>query len=360
MNMFMNPIANKPPLKPRMRDIARQAGVSLGTVSRVMNGNTEVAPDLAERVISTARQLGYSVPRASEGGELGTIGYVVDMDPHGTLMDEPFQQHFLCGVEQAARECGGPVVFASCGPDLLSGVLPSIVERKLVGGIILKARITTPEPWIHALQAAIPTVLLMHRTTDHAVPSVTCDNYEAMYRALMHLKALGHTRIGFLSEDERERTTPHHIERRDAFLQLQGTLGFAQNPGYIQTPVRGRGEELEDVIVQGVRAFLALGRERPTAIIGAADVYALGLLTALPSHGISVPGEMSVIGVMNTAQCEFSNPPLTSVSLLEEELGRAAVELLQKRMALPRSTPEHVTVGTRLVERMSCIKNNIK
>ncbi|XHR26834.1 MAG: LacI family DNA-binding transcriptional regulator [Chthoniobacteraceae bacterium] len=356
----MKPPKNTPPPKPRMRDIARQAGVSLGTVSRVMNGNTEVAPDLAERVMSAARQLGYTSPRASDGSELGTIGYVVDMDPHGTLMDEPFQQHFLCGVEQAARDCGGSVVFASCGPDLQTGALPSIVERKLVGGIILKARITTPEPWIHALHAAIPTVLLMHRTTDHAVPSVTCDNYEAMYRALMHLKALGHTRIGFLSEDERELTTPHHFERRDAFLQLQGTLGFVQNPGYLQTPVRGRGEALEDVVERGVRAFLALGQERPTAIVGAADVYALGLLKALPAHGISVPGEMSVIGVMNTAQCEFSNPPLTSISLLEEDLGRAALELLQKRMTTPRSTPEHVTMGTKLVERMSCAKNNTK
>jgi len=352
----MNITSNRQLQKPRMRDIARKAGVSLGTVSRVMNGNPEVDPELVERVINIARQVGYLDSRSIIDTELGAIGYLVDTDTYDSLMTEPFQQRFLWGVEQAASTRGGHVVFASCREDIQRNVLPSMVTRRLVQGIVIKPTRTTPEPWIKALREAVPTVMLMHRTTDHSVPSVMCDNEEGMYRALAQLKALGHTRIGFFSEDDLERTTPHHLERQDAFTRLQASFGLTQHPGYIQTPVRdnARGEDLEDVVQRGLRNFLALGSERPTAIVGAADVYALSILKALPSFGLSAPEDLSVIGFMNTLQCDFSTPPLSSISLSEEEIGRVAVDLLQRRIASPQSPLQHITVGTQLIERMSC------
>ncbi len=107
-------------------------------------------------------------------------------------------------------------------------------------------------------------------------------------------------------------------------------------------------------MVKGLKNMLALGDKRPTAVIGAADVYALSLMRAATSLGLSVPRDLSVASYMNTDICEYASPPLTSVCLSAEEIGRAAVDLLESRIKAPASIVRHIVIAPRLVERLSC------
>jgi len=359
--MFMNDMVNQVPRKPCMRDIAKEAGVSLGTVSRVLSGKQEVAPEFAQRVITVAREMGYQTrlstraPSPRTGG-IGSIGYLLDSQEHPTVMSDPFQQHFLTGIEQKAGDLGGHVVFASVHEEAQAGIVPSIITDKVVRSVILKVTSGTSEAWIRRIQALVPTVIIMHRFADHSIPSVMCDNYGGMFSALQHLVNLGHTRIGFFSEDDGETTSFHHIERQGAFDLIRRKLGLDIRPGDIQTPSRNvaKGETFDAVIRKGLKNFLDQGEARPTAIVCAADVYAFGLMKALPAYGISVPTDLSLVGFMNTQMCEYSTPPLTSVTLSEGEIGRAAVDLLCQSIENPAVSPRQVVVGARVVERLSC------
>lgn len=344
--------------KPRMSDIAVSSGVSIGTVSRVLNDKEDVAPELRERVKRAARELGYAMRSSNrqsnpKNNALGTIAYLLDNYTARNLA-ETFQQHFLTGVEQRANELEGHILYTSCGEEIEQNKLPSIVLDKSVRGAIVKG--VFPEAWIKKLSASVPTVLLMTNSPSHAYSSVNCDNLAATYQILHYLQDMGHRRIGFIYEKEvHSPTSHHHLEREDAFRKHTVAMGLEFMPEYIQTPTRDNAnEDISDIMARGLKNFIALGSKRPTALIGAADPYALSILRIAETFHLSVPRDLSVVGYMDTDACEYSNPPLTSMCLSGEELGRAAVDLLESRIKSPTSIVRHMVVGPRLVERLSC------
>ncbi len=351
--------------KPRMQDIAAQAQVSIGTVSRVLNGKPDVTAELAERVMRTAHAMGYGIRNSERQsskrpGNLANIGYVVDAINESSIAKEPFQQNFLSGIEQTVTERGGHLLFSTCRNEVTKDALPAMIVENLVSGIILKASIDTPEAWIKKISDLIPVVLLMHRSIEHPLPSVMCDNRGAVFQSLRRLQDLGHTKIGFFFEDENSpsRKSLHHEERLDAFLKYAPLLGLNIRQEYVQGPSRNfaKGEDLNDVAHTALKNFLALGDQRPTAVICAADIYALTMIGVAKSHGLELPRDLSLIAMMNTQACEFSSPALSSVSLSEEEIGRAAVDLLEELIDRPLASVREVTIGTHLVERCSCAK----
>lgn len=350
--------------KPRLRDIAAYAQVSIGTVSRVLNGKPDVQYDLVERVTKAATEMGYDIraPKKNlslNAQNLGSIGYIVDPGNSSSLPSEPFQQHFLSGIEQAIVSQGGHLIFSTCRNEILKDSIPSMIQERLVSGVILKAFEETPESWIRKISDLVPTVLLMHRNYDLGLSSAMCDNHGAVYRCLQYLKEeLGHTKIGFFYENEvsPRKNSMHHDERLAAFIKYSAHFGLPILPGYIQAPSRNtaRSEDLSDVASTALKNFMALGDRRPTAVIGAADIYALALMRAAQGVKVDIPGDLSVIGIMDTEACEFSNPTLTSISLSEMEIGHAAVDLLSNHIARPQAAVRMTTVGAHLVKRESC------
>lgn len=350
--------------KPRLRDIAASAQVSIGTVSRVLNGKPDVQYELVERVIKAASEMGYDIRVAKKNNSLhahnlGSIGYIVDPGSDHTLPSEPFQQHFLSGIEQAIVNQGGHLIFSTCRNEIQNDSIPPMIQEKLVRGVILKVFEATPEPWIRKISDLIPTVLLMHRSYDLGLSSAMCDNPGAVFLCLRYLKEeLGHTKIGFFYENEvsPRKNSMHHDERLEAFVKYSAHLGLTILPGYIQAPARqaARGEDLSHVASTALKNFMELGDRRPTAVIGAADIYALALMRAAQSAKVDIPGDLSVIGIMNTDACEFSIPSLSSISLSETEIGLAAVDLLSNHIARPHAEARVTTVGAHLVRRKSC------
>ncbi|EIP97632.1 transcriptional regulator [Opitutaceae bacterium TAV1] len=352
-----------PAAKPRLRDVAEKADVSIGTVSRVLNGKADVAEDLAERVLLAARSLGYTrrAPAAQAtvqaSNDVAVIGYLVDSPNLARVTADPFLQHFLIGIEDGVNRNNGHLLFATCGEEAARGAIPAMVAENRVQGVILKPSPTTSDTWIRKLNELVPVIMLMNSSEDRSIFSVMCDNYAATYQILRYLRELGHRRIAFLSVDDLgQAPSVLHFERMDAYRKYAGSLGCVEDPAYIQVPTRDHGREtLSEVIEKGLKNLLALGKgERPTAVVCATDTYAFALLALAGRYGIEVPRDLSVVGYMNIDTCEHSVPPLTSVSLSGDEVGRVAVNLLYERLQNPSMMVRHVSVGTRLVERLSC------
>ena len=351
-----------PKRKPRMHDIAAAAHVSIGTVSRALNGKPDVSPDLAERVTQAASSMGYCIRGTERQPSKGfhpvsNVGYIVDSANEAVVASEAFQQDFLSGVEQTVMDRGGHLIFSSCRNEILKNTVPAMIVEKLVSGVILKVNNETSESWILKISRLVPTVLLMHRSFRLPLSSVMCDNRGAVYQTLQHLRDLGHTKIGFFFENEASPriNSMHHDERLEAFIKCSAILGLNQDAELVQSPVRDslKNEDLSHVAGAALKQFLALKDRCPTAVVCATDTYAMALIRAAQVSGLNVPGDLSVTGIINTAPCEFSNPTLTSVSLSEVEIGRAAVDLLVDRIERPLANIREVTVGANLVARES-------
>ena len=347
--------------KPRLSDIARSADVSIGTVSRVMNGKSDVAPALAERVLLAARALGYTRRPSSHGiiplqSKTAMIGYLVDAPNLASVTSDPFMQHFLAGIEAGVNQKEGHLLFATCREEITNGSMPAMITEKRVQGIVFKKDQNTPDAWIRQLAEQVPTVMLMSSCEDRSIHSVMCDNHAGTYQAMRYLRDLGHQRIGFLTIEDVG--MPHnilHLERLEAYGNYTRLLNCEINPAYVQIPSRDHTHEtLPQDVEKGLKAFLALGEKRPTAVICATDIYAFALLNLATKYGVEVPHDLSVVGFMNTETCEHSSPPLTSVCLSGEEVGRVAVDLLYERIENPELIVRHVSVGTKLIERLSC------
>ncbi|RRJ98228.1 LacI family transcriptional regulator [Opitutaceae bacterium TAV4] len=371
-NLQPFPFTGSSVVRPRLSDIAREARVSIGTVSRVLNGKTDVAAVLTERVLGVARSLGYtrrmparagggtpavSAPGQTGGSRAAVIGYLVDTPDLPAALGDTFLQQILGGIEDGVNRNEGHLLFATCGAEVAQGRLPAMVAENRVEGVVLKRSPETPEAWIRKLAEVTPVVMLMNSSEDRAVFSVMCDNYAAVYQVLHYLRGLGHRRVGFLSVDDVGwRASVLHRERLDAFRQYAGALGCAEHPAYVQLPRRDHVREtLSDAVGKALKNWFALpSGERPTGVVCATDSYAFSVLALAGRHGIEVPRDLSVVGCMNTDMCEHSSPPLTSVSLSGDEVGRVAVNLLCERLQNPTMLVRHVSVGTRLVERLSC------
>lgn len=349
--------------KPRMQDIAARANVSIGTVSRVLNGKPDVTAELVERVMRTAQAMGYGIRNADRQAskrsrDVYSLGYIVDSANETGVTAEPFQQHFLSGIEHTVTEHGGHLVFSTCRNEILKDAIPAMITEHLVSGVILKVNNETPEDWVKKISSLIPLVLLMHRSVDTPISSVMCDNRGAVFQAMRHLRDLGHTRIGFFFENEQSprKNSLHHDERLDAYIKCVSLMGLKFRPEYIQTPTRDPQGDLTGVTHEALKNYLSLDHQRPTAVVCAADVHALTLLRVAESHGLELPRDLSVVGIMNTPACDFASPALTSVALSEGEIGRAAVDLLEERIERPFASPREIIVGSHLVERGSCTK----
>ncbi|MDR1282111.1 MAG: LacI family transcriptional regulator [Opitutaceae bacterium] len=344
--------------KASLADVAGRCGVSISTVSRVVNGSADVSPELLDKVQAAIAEIGYKptrVRRVAEAG--GMVGFLSDNSSHQMTADE-FQHRFLIGAESALNSRKQHLMFASCKDDIVLGKLPLMVEENLVRGLVVKGGglATGSLQWLLRLQKRVPLVTLMQHSPGREFCSVMCDNEGGVHRALTYLRDLGHTRIGFFNiQDTRIPRSQHHHERMNAFIAHAPQLDVPLHPGSVQALYVDCGVEPMEVSVRrALKAWADMGDTRPTAVICATDIYGITLISEAQKQGIRVPQDLGVIGFMNQVACERSMPPMTSLSLCGEEMGQAAIELLGWRIANPAAPVRHLVIATKLVERLSC------
>lgn len=327
-----------------IHDVARVAGVSTATVSRALRGLDRVSPQTRARVVAAARELAYVVsPTAASlaSGRTGVVGVLVP------FVGRWFFATLLDGLEAGLREQGLHVLLFTVGDHGSARTLPldhGLLRGRVDALLVLSADLDADEVAVlRALQVPVVTVGLDVPDWDR----VGIDDVGTGEVAAGHLAELGHRRVGYVGGDPEHdvhvATAVHRLAGADAAL---GAAGLRLAPECVlksDWTVRGgtaAGERLLDL------------SQPPTAVLAASDEMAIGVLHAARARGLSVPGDLSVMGI-DDHEMSFTHD-LTTVAQPVREQGRAAAQVLAEALAGRRRPERRVeTLPTRLVVRGS-------
>ena len=321
-------------------DVAERAGVSIATVSRVVNGRYGVAQSTYSRVQAVIEDLGYEsslVARSLRSHRTNVIGIIVaDI--------EPFSAELLKGAARAIRSTGYELVVYSGGGHVGDQVgwerrYLSRVNGTLTDGTLLVT------PTVVDVPSNAPVVAVDPHAGVSSLATVESQNLEGAVTATEYLIRLGHRRIGFIAG---------RPDLESARLRERGYRQALDNAGMVFDPdlIRVGGYTRE--ATEGPARELLESAEPPTAIFAANDVSALATIDVARTVGMSVPDDLSVIGFDNIPESALSDPPLTTIDQSIQEMGYVATRLLVDHIADPFLEPVHKTLPTELVVRRSC------
>jgi LacI family transcriptional regulator len=324
----------------RIVDVAALAGVTPGTASKALNNTGQLRPDTRERVHRAARQLGFTPDRIGRGlvsGRSYTVG-LVTTDSFGR-----FSMPILVGAEDALGAGEMAVLLCDTRDDPVRErhYLHNLAARR-VDGIIITGRRTEPRPPL-AVPVPVPVVHVFTPSADPAAASVVADDAAGARMAVEHLLDLGRRRIAHITGPQRHRTAVARAESAVAAIRAGGAA-FAG-------PVR-YGDWSER---WGRHAVATVLRREPgvDAIVCGSDQIARGACDALREAGRDVPGDIAVTGYDNwDVMAEACRPPLTTVDLQLEDLGRCGAGFLLDAIA-GRPHPGVTALAPRLVVRES-------
>ncbi|RMI09602.1 LacI family DNA-binding transcriptional regulator [Cellulomonas triticagri] len=320
-------------------DVAREAGVSVATVSKVINGRDGIARTTAAHVQEVVGRLGYEqsiVARSMRSHRTHVIGVLV-------AEFEPFSTQILTGAGAALEGTGYALLAYTGGGPAAVGWERRYLAR-LSGTLVDGAVLVTPT--IEGVDDEVPVVAVDPHAGPGAMPTVDSENHEGAVLATRHLLDLGHTRIGFLGG----RPDLESSRAREAgYRAALAAAGLHPDPAHVRS-----GEYRRADAVEPARAMLSTPHP-PTAVFAANDQSALGILDAAAALGVRVPHDLSVVGFDDIPEAAAATPPLTTVRQELQEMGARAVRLLLGVLADPEATaePEHVRLPTTLVVRAS-------
>ncbi|MDG4765836.1 LacI family DNA-binding transcriptional regulator [Solwaraspora sp. WMMD406] len=327
------------PQRVKMSDVARAAGVSVATVSKVVNGRYGVAQATVDRVRDVIRQLGYEASLGAQSlrsHRTNVLGILV-------AEFEPFSTELLKGASKEVAGTGYQLLAYSGGDG--DGAAIGWERRSLArlsGTLIDGAVIVTPT--VVETKQGFHVVAVDPHTGPSGLPTVDSDNYAGAILATNYLLSLGHRRIAHISG----RTDLESSRLREAgFRQAMADAGVPVN----ETLVRVGGFRIESAA--GTAAELLTLPEPPTAIFAGNDLSAISTLTVAREMGLTVPDDLSVIGFDNIPESALVNPPLTTIMQPLQQMGAEALRLLVDLIAgVDRDT--HIRLPTELVVRASC------
>jgi LacI family transcriptional regulator len=325
-----------------IKDVAREAKVSVATVSRSLNGLPSVTEKTRERVMKIAADLHFvpsSAARSLISRRTQTIGALLP-DLYGEFFSE-----LIRGIDQAARAHGLHLLLSSIRGDAAeaAAVMKSLYGR--VDGLLVMSPHANAEFLAKNLPKGLPAVLMNSRVAGGGLPSFSVDNYGGALAMMRHLVARGHSRIALIAGPEHNYEAQERMRGyRDAMAQLVPAV--------------------EELILQGDfseesgwrtgNQILALAA-RPTAVFAANDMMAIGCLFALNEADVQVPHEIALAGFDDIPMARFVSPPLTTVRVRIAELGSMALERLAMGIEHPeRMSASPQTLRSELVVRSSC------
>lgn len=312
-----NPRRLHPPTA-SIRDVAQRAGVSIATVSRAVNGISTVAPELAERVWSAIKEVGY-VPntqaRALVSGRSKLLGLVV------SEITNPFFPELVQEFENIAVEQGYEVFIGSTNYDPVrtEALIRRMLQRAVDGVAIMTFGIE--EALVEKfVQRAFPLVFVDHGPNLPNIRVLKVNYGEGIRQGVQHLAALGHRSIAFISGPAKLHSAH---SRAMAFSKSLKECGIAPNPAWI---VEG-----DHTLEGGIAAMeqLLAAKAMPTAVMCSNDMTAIGVLHKLYRAGLRVPDDLSVIGFDDIHIAEVTIPPLTTIQMSRYELARSAFSALR-------------------------------
>jgi LacI family transcriptional regulator len=325
-----------------MADVARLAGVSVATVSHVLNGTRAVRPSTRAQVLAAVKRADYRlnpVARSLATARTTTIGLAL------SAISNPYFGDLVGAIENTAAAAGYTLLLADPKEDPGNEltVVRRLVDRR-VDGVVL-APSGEPAESLALLAERRTPMVLVDRLIDARLDQVGSENVEPVARLVGHLAEVGHRRIALVAGHRGLATT---VERREGYL-----LGLrrAKLPAEPELVVDGNSET--EPARRAVHGLLALSRP-PTAIIAANNSMIIGTLRALREAGRRVPQDIALVGFDDFPWAELFAPGLTTVAQPFAEMGRTAIELLLARMTNPTAPPVIVRLPPTFVHRDSC------
>jgi LacI family transcriptional regulator len=325
-------------------DIARLASVSVATVSRVLNSSPKVAPATRRRVLRVMDELGYApnnLARNLRARALRVFGLLIPD------IRNPVYTALQRGVEDVARASGYFVLLANTDeqPIRQADYLRMLLAERVAGVILVSAGGADLDP-VHALlRVGIPVIALDRPLEGIDIDTIQPDRPRGVALAMDHLFAHGHQRIGLLNGPAGLASA---IQRADSYRSALSARGIAHRPEW-----EVAGDFRESGGYDAARILLGAA-DRPSALLVANNLMALGTMRAAAELAVRVPRDLALIAFDDTEWAPFLAPPLTTVAHPTHELGRMAAELLERRLADPHRPCVTVLLPPRLMVRDSC------
>ena len=344
-----------------LADVATRVGVSKATVSRVLNNKPGSASDeTRQRILQAARELNYApnpqfriLGRRKTSGErsTGNLGLLLASTDPQSFASDPYTSRLFWGLEREAQVQQFHLVVSTVD-ERATDYLPRVVSDRLVDGVVIHMGMNAE--LIARIHALMPVVLVNGIAEEPGVSSLMPDETACLRHALDYVRTLGHRRITFFGIDDAPPHAVHHPLRAAAFrkLAIEGQNRMAEARLVV---LPRREQSLEETAANQLRSWRASG-QMPTALICAADAFALAFLNAAAWLNISVPRDLSILGVDDSAACEYVRPRLTSIRQPFEAMGAAAVQTLVRQLRHPESAAVGVTqwFDVQLIARDSC------
>ncbi len=336
-----------------IKDVAKKAGVSVSTVSLVLNGKSNVSPETRTKVQDVITALEFYPRRNARGfaaRKTFNIGFILTEDHFSRA--EPFYTKIFLGTEFEARRHSFYVLLTTVPKNFRSGThLPRFLLEKNVDGVIMAGWV--PQMLVEHVQGmSIPAVFVDFCPGRGRHTCVFMDNESGASQAIDHLVSLRHQRIAFLGGDMGH---PSMIERLNGYK-----LGLAENGLQYDSSlvvVDSDGSSVDDGY--GAAHRLLAMSPRPTAVFACNDAMAIGCMRYLTEQGVDVPGELSIVGFDDIEQVLMVEPTLTTIQVFKEELGaialRRIVEMIQEKSQVTGT----VLLPVELVVRNSTCKAHV-
>ena len=322
-------------------DISKACGVSRATVSKALNGASDVSQETAERVRETARQLGYlpnAAARALKVGRSYNIGVLFSDTTGGGISHEYFSR-ILESVKAEAERLGYDITFISKDLGKLSMDYYEHAKYRSCDGVVIASADFQDPAIVRLAQSEIPTVTLDYSFDSRS--SILSDNVRGMEELVRFVYSRGHRKLAFLHGE----ITSVTLKRLASFKKTCASLGLEIPSEFIRPAV------FHDPRSSGLqtRALLALP-ERPTCIFYPDDLSFLGGMNELERHGLTIPRDMSVVGYDGIPLSQVLRPRLTTYRQAAEKMGAEAARLLVEQIEAPETwLPQTITVEGELL-----------
>lgn len=332
-----------------IKDVAREAGVSIAAVSLVFNRKPGVGKETRERVLRVARDLDYrrALPHGSDTLKRRTLRFL-KISRHGHTVNrdhDSFIADYIAGLDQQARLTNWTVevnMFANVRAEETVRFLSTVSAD---GAIVLGTELAVDEV-SEFMKAPIPVVILDTYYGHLPLDFVDMSNEAAAFTAISHFVEHGHREIGFVKGDAE---VANFRLREQGFVDAMKHFGLQAN-AECTIPV----DTTFDGAYRDMAKYLADGGKLPPALFISNDIMAYGAIKAMKEVGIRVPDDVSVIGFDDLPLSAMMDPPLTTISVSKHDMGRRAFDLLAARLTAGRDRPaEKVLIDGKLVIRGS-------
>lgn len=327
-------------MKATIYDVAKEAGVSIATVSLVMNGKGKISEERREEIRQIMMRMGYKpsmIASALTGKKTYALGLLVPD------ISNPFFAEIARAVEDEGQRHGYSVFICSTdNRDEKVERYADLLQQKNVDGVIIGTGMKELSVLDPLLEGGVPVAFLAREFTSADLPTVIVDDYAGGAAAAEHLIALGHRRLAVLAEQESISSSRQRVR---GFRETAEAAGVALDPDLVL------GSSLKD---GKARALELLEREdRPSAIFCCNDMLAIGALQAAKAAGIRIPDDCSIVGFDDTVLASVTDPPLTTIAQPIERMGQTAVQFLLRRIGQPGEPPGRMVLPPVLVVRQS-------